>query len=77
MIRFCELLINFEGSLLDVADCGRFPSLFHSLLEHKSSITGLLSISGSSSPVLISSSLDGSCKVTKLNIVFHTGNVYL
>ena len=74
MIHFCELLINLDGSLLDIADCGRFPSLFHSLLEHTSSITGLLSISGSSSPVLVSSSLDGTCKVTKLNIVVLTAS---
>ncbi|WKA07929.1 hypothetical protein VitviT2T_025699 [Vitis vinifera] len=61
MIRVWSMI-----SLLDIADCGRFPSLFHSLLEHTSSITGLLSISGSSSPVLVSSSLDGTCKVWDL-----------
>ncbi|KAI3896962.1 hypothetical protein MKX03_026721 [Papaver bracteatum] len=50
-------------SLLDVADCGNMPSSFHSWSEHTSSITGLVSISGSSNYVLISSSMDCTCKV--------------
>ncbi|OVA09493.1 WD40 repeat [Macleaya cordata] len=50
-------------SLLDVAECGNVPSFFHSWLEHQSSISGLLSTFGSSGSVLVSSSLDGTCKV--------------
>ncbi|KAF6144630.1 hypothetical protein GIB67_006122 [Kingdonia uniflora] len=50
-------------SLLDVADHDSMPSFFHSLLEHSASITGLLSTSGSSNSVLVSSSFDGTCKV--------------
>ncbi|KAI3983693.1 hypothetical protein MKX01_001097 [Papaver californicum] len=50
-------------SLLDLEDCGNIPSSLHSWSEHTSSITGLVSIAGSSSYVLISSSVDGTCKV--------------
>ncbi|KAI3877050.1 hypothetical protein MKX03_004187 [Papaver bracteatum] len=50
-------------SLLDVEDCGNMPSSFHSWSEHTSSITGLISISRSSNYVLISSSMDCTCKV--------------
>ncbi|KAK9115798.1 hypothetical protein Sjap_014745 [Stephania japonica] len=53
-------------SLLDVADSGSVPSSFLSWLEHQSSITGLICTSGSSSSMLISSSLDGTCKVWDL-----------
>ncbi|VVA21756.1 PREDICTED: WD [Prunus dulcis] len=52
--------------LLDMEDSQSFPSLLHYSMEHKSSITGLLTTSGSSNVVLISSSLDGSCKVWDL-----------
>lgn len=55
----------FDGSLLDMEDYESFPSLLHYSADHKSSITGLLTTSGSSTLVLVSSSLDGSCKVTK------------
>ncbi|XP_059444284.1 protein ROOT INITIATION DEFECTIVE 3-like isoform X1 [Corylus avellana] len=50
-------------SLLDMADSGSLPSLLHYSSEHRSSVTGLLNTSGSSSSVLVSSSLDGTCKV--------------
>ncbi|RWR96864.1 WD40 repeat [Cinnamomum micranthum f. kanehirae] len=53
-------------SVLDMADCqphGYFPR-FHSWSQHGSSITGLLSASAGT--VLISSSLDGNCKVWDL-----------
>ncbi|KAB2609142.1 protein ROOT INITIATION DEFECTIVE 3-like [Pyrus ussuriensis x Pyrus communis] len=53
-------------SLLDVENVESFPSPLHYSTEHKSSITGLLTTSGISSPVLISSSLDGFCKVWDL-----------
>ncbi|KAK9118078.1 hypothetical protein Scep_016171 [Stephania cephalantha] len=54
-------------SLLEVAaDCGSVPSSFLSRLEHGSSITGLICTSGSSSSMLVSSSLDGTCKVWDL-----------
>ncbi|KAL5991073.1 hypothetical protein ACLOJK_011979 [Asimina triloba] len=56
-------------SVLDLADSqmsGSLPS-FHSLSEHGGSITGLLTSSASSS-VLVSSSLDGTCKVWNLVI---------
>ncbi|TQE09866.1 hypothetical protein C1H46_004444 [Malus baccata] len=53
-------------SLLDVENVESFPSPLHYSMEHKSSITGLLTTSGISSPVLISSSLDGSYKVWDL-----------
>ncbi|KAM1080565.1 hypothetical protein ACFX13_015484 [Malus domestica] len=53
-------------SLLDVENVESFPSPLHYSTEHKSSMTGLLTTSGISSPVLISSSLDGSCKVWDL-----------
>ncbi|XP_058093965.1 protein ROOT INITIATION DEFECTIVE 3-like isoform X2 [Magnolia sinica] len=59
-----------DGSVLDMADSqirGSLPS-FHCWLEHGASITGLLLTSGSSSSVLISSSLDGTCKVWDLAI---------
>ncbi|KAK9106563.1 hypothetical protein Syun_022574 [Stephania yunnanensis] len=50
----------------EVADCGSVPSSFLSRLEHGSSITGLICTSGSSSSMLVSSSLDGTCKVWDL-----------
>lgn len=64
---------HFDGSLLDMEDSQSFPSLLHYSMEHKSSITGLLTTSGSSNVVLISSSLDGSCKVIKL-VFIHAPN---
>lgn len=56
----------FDGSLLDVDDSGSFPSLLHYLSEHSSSITGLLTFtrSCSTNSIFISSSLDGTCKVS-------------
>lgn len=61
----------FDGSLLDTADSGSLPSLLRYSSEHRSSVTGLLNTSGSSSSVLVSSSLDGTCKVKKLcSIIF-------
>ncbi|KAM3751965.1 hypothetical protein ACB098_04G152200 [Castanea mollissima] len=50
-------------SLLDTEDSGSLHSLLHYSSEHKSCITGLLTTSGSSISVLVSSSLDGTCKV--------------
>ncbi|KAJ7956069.1 protein ROOT INITIATION DEFECTIVE 3-like [Quillaja saponaria] len=58
MIRVWSMI-----SLLDVEDSGSLPSLFRYSSEHKSSITGLLTAAGLSGSVLVSSSLDGSCKV--------------
>ncbi|XP_064955585.1 protein ROOT INITIATION DEFECTIVE 3-like [Musa acuminata AAA Group] len=52
-------------SLLDVEDpqiCGTLSSV-HTWCEHQSSVTGLLLMSGGCSLSLISSSLDGTCKV--------------
>nr|XP_011463284.1 PREDICTED: protein ROOT INITIATION DEFECTIVE 3-like [Fragaria vesca subsp. vesca] len=57
-------------SLLDVEDYQSFPSLLNYSMDHKSSITALSTTSGSSRLVLVSSSLDGSCKVTKLIIAY-------
>ncbi|KAF8399922.1 hypothetical protein HHK36_015792 [Tetracentron sinense] len=53
-------------SMLDMADCGSLPSFLYSWSEHRSSITGLLPTLGSSSSVLVSSSLDGTYKVWDL-----------
>ncbi|KAJ1413276.1 WD40/YVTN repeat-like-containing domain superfamily [Sesbania bispinosa] len=50
-------------SLLDVEETGSSPSLLHCLSGHISSITGLLTTPCSYFSVLISSSLDGTCKV--------------
>ncbi|XP_019463070.1 PREDICTED: protein ROOT INITIATION DEFECTIVE 3-like [Lupinus angustifolius] len=50
-------------SLLDVEESRSLPSLLHCLLGHMSTITGLLTLPGSCSSVLVSSSLDGTCKV--------------
>lgn len=47
-------------------DSRNLPPLLHYSSEHVSSITSLLTASGSSSSLLVSSSLDGTCKVTKL-----------
>ncbi|KAH7681127.1 pre-rRNA-processing protein IPI3 protein [Dioscorea alata] len=55
-------------SLLDIADlpaCGNLAPL-HILSEHVSSITSLLPMSSHSEPMLISSSLDGMCKVSNI-----------
>jgi hypothetical protein len=60
----------FDGSLLDTGDSGSLPSLLHYSSEHRSSVTGLLNTSGSSSSVLVSSSLDGTCKVKKLCVSY-------
>ncbi|XP_061366533.1 protein ROOT INITIATION DEFECTIVE 3-like [Gastrolobium bilobum] len=49
-------------SLLDVEERGSLPSLLHCFSGHMSSITGLLTTPSSYS-VLVSSSLDGTCKV--------------
>ncbi|KAE9612371.1 putative transcription factor WD40-like family [Lupinus albus] len=50
-------------SLLDVEESRSLPCLLHCLLGHMSTITGLLTLHGSCSSVLVSSSLDGTCKV--------------
>ncbi|XP_054807733.1 protein ROOT INITIATION DEFECTIVE 3-like [Prosopis cineraria] len=50
-------------SLLDVEGTGSSLSLLHSWSAHESTITGLLTTSGNYFPVLVSSSLDGTCKV--------------
>ncbi|CAL0325297.1 unnamed protein product [Lupinus luteus] len=50
-------------SLLDVEESKSLPSLLHCLLGHMSSITGLLTLHGSYSSILVASSLDGTCKV--------------
>ncbi|XP_024027160.1 protein ROOT INITIATION DEFECTIVE 3 [Morus notabilis] len=53
-------------SLLDVEDSGSSPPLLHYSLDHSSSITGLATTSGISSPILVSSSSDGTCKFSDL-----------
>ncbi|KAL6175026.1 hypothetical protein ACLB2K_051669 [Fragaria x ananassa] len=60
--------------LLDVEDYQSFPSLLNYSIDHKSSITGLSTTSGSSRVVLLSRSLDGSCKVWDLSLgtLLHT-----
>ncbi|XP_050377623.1 protein ROOT INITIATION DEFECTIVE 3-like [Argentina anserina] len=55
-------------SLLDVEDYQSFPSLLNYSMDHKSSITGLSATSGSSRLILVSSSLDGSCKVRDIGL---------
>ncbi|KAI9108783.1 hypothetical protein K1719_020088 [Acacia pycnantha] len=50
-------------SLLDLEGNGSLPPLLHSLSGHESSITGLLTTSSHYFAVLVSSSLDGTCKV--------------
>ncbi|KAK6924691.1 WD40 repeat, partial [Dillenia turbinata] len=50
-------------SLLDVTDTRILPPIFHVSWDHSSTITGLLSPSSSASSSLMSSSLDGTCKV--------------
>lgn len=57
----------FYGSLLDVEDSGSLPSLLYYTSEHRSAITSLLTTSGSSNSILVSSSIDGTCKVTILS----------
>ncbi|XP_073007822.1 protein ROOT INITIATION DEFECTIVE 3-like [Typha latifolia] len=55
-------------SVLDMGDyeaCRRCPT-FHIWSKHQSYITGLLTLSSGSNPVLVSSSLDGTCKVREL-----------
>ncbi|KAF3436857.1 hypothetical protein FNV43_RR19610 [Rhamnella rubrinervis] len=61
-------------SLLDVEDSGSLPSLLYYTSEHKSTITSLLTTSGSSNSILVSSSMDGTCKVSDLVLgrVIHT-----
>ncbi|CAL1389069.1 unnamed protein product [Linum trigynum] len=52
--------------LLDVEDVAISSSLLHFSMEHKSSITSLLSTSGISNSCFISTSLDSTCKVWDL-----------
>ncbi|XP_020110239.1 uncharacterized protein LOC109725458 [Ananas comosus] len=52
-------------SIEDSEACGRSPT-FIIWSKHESSITGLLTLLGGLSPILISSSLDGTCKVREL-----------
>ncbi|XP_022994395.1 protein ROOT INITIATION DEFECTIVE 3-like [Cucurbita maxima] len=49
-------------SLLDVELVGSAQPILYSLMEHKSSLTGLITMSGYSMSMIISSSLDGSLK---------------
>ncbi|PIA63831.1 hypothetical protein AQUCO_00201277v1 [Aquilegia coerulea] len=60
-----EIRVWSTISLLDMTDFQSVPSFFHAWMEHQSSITGLLT-SDISSSVLISSSLDGTCKIWDL-----------
>lgn len=53
-------------SLLDVDDSRSLPSVLHTLSEHQSSITGLVTRSCSTNSILISGSLDKTCKVWDL-----------
>ncbi|WCJ36239.1 Transducin/WD40 repeat-like superfamily protein [Euphorbia peplus] len=53
-------------SLLDVENFEVSSSLLHYSLEHKSSISGLLTVSGSSNSTFLSSSLDSTCKAWDL-----------
>ncbi|XP_065873369.1 protein ROOT INITIATION DEFECTIVE 3-like isoform X2 [Euphorbia lathyris] len=53
-------------SLLDVENIEVSSSLLHYSLEHKSSISGLLTVSGSSNSTFLSSSLDATCKAWDL-----------
>lgn len=55
---------EFFESLLDIEDSECLPCLLHCSSEHKSSITGMSTTSGISSSILVSSSLDGMCKVS-------------
>ncbi|KAG2678577.1 hypothetical protein I3760_11G008900 [Carya illinoinensis] len=50
-------------SLIDMEDSRSWPPLLHYSSEHVSSITSLLTASGTSNSLLVSSSLDGTCKV--------------
>ncbi|KAK7330606.1 hypothetical protein VNO77_24804 [Canavalia gladiata] len=50
-------------SLLDVEETGSSPYPLHRLSAHMSSITGLLTTPNSYFSILVSSSLDGTCKV--------------
>ncbi|OMO71737.1 hypothetical protein COLO4_28084 [Corchorus olitorius] len=52
-------------SLLDAEDSESSPPLLHFSSEHRSSITGLVTMSSSQS-IFVSSSLDGTCKVWEL-----------
>ena len=56
-------MITLVESLLDLEETGSLPSLLHSLSAHESTITGLLTTPSNHFPVLISSSLDRTCKV--------------
>ncbi|KAK7291561.1 hypothetical protein RIF29_06803 [Crotalaria pallida] len=49
--------------LLDVEESRSLPSLLNGFFGHRSTITGLLTLPNSYSSVLVSSSLDGTCKV--------------
>ncbi|XWS51389.1 hypothetical protein CRYUN_Cryun12cG0172400 [Craigia yunnanensis] len=53
-------------SLLDVEDSGCSPPLLHYSSEHRSSITGLVTMSAGARSIFVSSSLDGTCKVWDL-----------
>ncbi|TYH80586.1 hypothetical protein ES332_D03G142100v1 [Gossypium tomentosum] len=53
-------------SLVDVEDSGSSPSLLYYSSEHRSSITGLVTMSAGAGSIFISSSLDGTCKVWEL-----------
>ncbi|KAB2038265.1 hypothetical protein ES319_D03G134200v1 [Gossypium barbadense] len=53
-------------SLVDVEDSGSSPSLLYYSSEHRSSITGLVTMSAGARSIFISSSLDGTCKVWEL-----------
>lgn len=65
----------FFGSLLDVEDSGSLTSLLYYTSDHRSSITSLVTTSGSSNSILVSSSIDGTCKVTKLSNLILTHDI--
>ena len=64
--RRCNFSLELYASLLDVELVGTAQPMLYCLIEHKSPLTGLITMSGYSMSMIISSSLDGSLKVGEL-----------
>lgn len=68
---------QLDQSFLKIEDLGSSPALLHYSVEHKSSITGLLTLSGGTGSLFVSSSLDATCKVRKLYILMQISSLYI
>ncbi|TVU03394.1 hypothetical protein EJB05_51085 [Eragrostis curvula] len=56
----------FQAEEPQYHEATNFWPKFHDIIQHRASVTGILTILGVPCPIVITSSLDGSCKVTEL-----------